>query len=259
MNSPVKDSRFQKATRIARHLIAFLSLIVAATVVLTGRWNRCSVTTYFDGSKQTRSRTCQPYGIPEVLLLGGLAVFLLLPDLAEVEISGFFKLRREVEKQAVRQDRLESQLVLLTQTVSQNTSVAVQVGNLEESQQRVEQLAPLIEEPESIHAGQRLREIATPHLPVGSTAEKLSVVASLLQEAVVLAEASENESGLTDRERQRLKRWKDLFKNEIGVVEALAERSRRGPRPSAEELERGLNLGTRILDLLRQALASAKS
>jgi hypothetical protein len=222
---------------------------------------RCTTkTTQVGDSRATVENTCKPYDPTDVLLLVGLGGVLLLPDLAELEIAGVITLKRRVEQQAARQEQIEAHLFNLSQTVTQGLSVQFNIGALEQSAKRVEELAPALLEPvQATETVAPLDPAALTELPPGSPPEQLIAIARRLGGAAGRAESTGEDQATSGGTVRALRRWRELFGRDIAVVQAVAARAGSAPRPPEAEIRQATDLGLRLLDLLRQAVTAAES
>ncbi len=202
-------------------------------------------------------RTCTPLDAGDLTPLYVLAGVLLLPDVAEVEFPGVITLRRKLREQEIRQDRIEQQVVGLTQTVSQRLSLSVNVApELAKAERRVDRLATAFIDPPALsEARGGLRELATGPARGADIASRVKSIADRLNELIAASEPDSTES-LSPDEARTLRRWREVFAREIATVEAVGDRLHDEPGPTLEELERAERLGDKLLDLLNDGLTA---
>jgi hypothetical protein len=196
-------------------------------------------------------RTCgslPPAALIPVLLI---VVGFLWPDLSEFAIPGFFSVRRRVEEQERRQERLEA-LVRLQQVQSQTTQVQVVLRpDPAVTEEKVERFA---EVPQSPLEGTALGAPA----PSPRFAELNNKLISIWGELEPLSLASQG-SGLwdelSDGQRWVLANWQQVFEDEIQFVRGVRNALYLGPRRvSEQDLAVAVDDGQKLLSLILSKL-----
>jgi hypothetical protein len=272
------STRKSRSKPALRQVVAIIVIALAATLVILSNlasWPRVCADAVATVGPNAVVRTCSPIGLPALIPVAVLVVALLWPDLSEVAIPGLVTLRRTIEEQAQRQSVLEHRILQIqnSQTAQQQVTVLMTTEHLQRLPEEAKEKAPLLE------GNGRLtqRDIGlTPGAgrsgpPAGATVAELGMmVLTVWEELARVLAAIDDPRGhgmraasdrFTDEQLRLIERWRDLYDQEINVVQAARNAVAQGGQPSlsASDLQQVIRTGKELLRVLWTRLPTDSS
>jgi hypothetical protein len=280
------DRRWRAARLTGAALVAIAML---AFLVLSGRHGELQACSQqLQPNSSIPVRVCGPLAATDPPVVVGLVLVLLLilPDFAEVAVPGFVSLRRRVDEQGRRQEKLEEHVRLaVSQTatahINQFLPTVADPKTFDELSRRVDRLegnSEIDDEPSTLSSDAdrrtsdslttvpqdaadgpaRTQPVMTPGAARSMLATELISRAERLADAARRAQQLEDSlGGRANSSDEALRAWWGSFREELSYVQAARNSVAHAKPLEDDTLQSAVDLARRLDDALSQVIGSA--